>query len=56
MEFVKIEPQEGMRILKILGVKPICCSCKTPITESNFGVIFGKNLVCNDVVCINEVI
>lgn len=56
MELVKIEPEEGMRILKILGVEPVCCSCGKKITESNFGGIFGKNLVCNSEVCISTVI
>lgn len=56
MEFIKIEPESGMRILKMLGVEPVCCSCERKITESNFGGIFGNKLVCNSEICIIEVI
>ena len=56
LEMIKVDPESGMQILKILGVKSVCCSCGKSITKENFGGIFGTHLVCNNEVCISTVI
>jgi len=55
IEFITVDRTAGMELIKLLDLKPICVSCKSSITEKNFGGILPKDkVICDNICCMVE--
>lgn len=55
IEFITVDKSFGVELIKILDLKPICVSCKLPITEKNFGGILPiDKVICDNICCMVE--